>query len=116
RRLPGVGGDRVDGLWRLQPLIYLHAAAVGVFAIALVFMLGYLASGRARWPRLFALGLAIFGVLLLQMGLGELQYRTHLPWGLVLVHVGLAAAVWGLLIAFVTVLWRPPTALAPART
>jgi heme A synthase len=46
------------------------------------------------------------------MALGELQYRTHLPWPLVLVHVGLAAAVWALLVAFVTVLWRPPAALA----
>lgn len=112
----GGGAQHVDRLWRLQPLIYVHAASVAVFAIALVFVLGYLASGRARWPRLFALGCAVFVVLLVQMGLGELQYRTHLPWELVLVHVGLAAAVWGLLVAFVTVLWRPPTALAPTRT
>jgi hypothetical protein len=33
----------------------------------------------------------------------------------VLVHVGLAAAVWALLVGFVTVLWRPPTAFAPGR-
>jgi cytochrome c oxidase assembly protein subunit 15 len=112
----GGGAQQVDRLWRLQPLIYVHAAAVSVFAIALVFMLGYLASGRDRWRRLFVLGLAVFAVLLLQMGLGELQYRTHLPWELVLVHVGLAAAVWGLLVAFVTVLWRPPAALEPTRT
>ena len=112
----GGGAQHIDRLWRLQPLIYVHAASVAVFAVALVFMLGYLASGRARWPRLFALGLTVFAVLLVQMGLGELQYRTHLPWELVLVHVGLAAAVWSLLVAFVTVLWRPPAALAPTRT
>ena len=112
----GGGAQQVDRLWRLQPLIYVHAAAVAVFAIALVFVLGYLAAGRARWPRLFALGLAVFVALLVQMGLGDLQYRTHLPWELVLVHVGLAAAVWALLVAFVTVLWRPPAALAAGRT
>jgi heme a synthase len=112
----GGGAQHVDRLWRLQSLIYVHAAAVAVFALGLVFVLGYLASGRARWPRLFRLGLAVFAVLLVQMGLGELQYRTHLPWGLVLVHVGLAAAVWALLVAFVTVLWRPPAAIAPSRT
>ena len=112
----GGGAEHVDRLWRLQPLIYVHAAAVAVFAVALVFTLGYLASGRAGWPRLFGLGLAVLAVLLVQMGLGELQYRTHLPWELVLVHVGLAAAVWGVLVAFVTVLWRPPTAFAPTRT
>jgi heme a synthase len=112
----GGGAERVDRLWRLQPLVYTHAAAVGVFALGLVFVLGYLASQRQRWPRLFRLGIAVFAVLLVQMGLGELQYRTHLPWGLVLVHVGLAAAVWALLVAFVTVLWRPPAALAAGRT
>ena len=112
----GGGAEHIDRLWRLQPLIYVHAASVAVFAVALVFVLGYLASGRARWPRLFALGVTVFAVLLLQMGLGELQYRTHLPWGLVLVHVGLAAAVWALLIGFVAVLWRPPAAFAQART
>ena len=112
----GGGAEHIDRLWRLQPLIYVHAASVAVFAIALVFVLGYLASGRARWPRLFALGVAVFVVLLAQMGLGELQYRTHLPWGLVLVHVGLAAAVWALLVGFVAVLWRPPAAFAQART
>ena len=64
-----------------------------------MFVLGYLASQRQRWPRLFTLALVVFGVLLAQMALGEVQYRTHLPWRLVLVHVGLAAAVWALLVA-----------------
>src|SRR6202008_1527812 len=108
--------QHVDRLWRLQPLIYVHAAAVAVFALGPVFVLGSLASGRAHWPRLFGLGISVFAVLLVQMGLGGLQYRTHLPWGLVLVHVGLAGAVGALLVAFVTVLWRPPAALAPNRT
>jgi cytochrome c oxidase assembly protein subunit 15 len=112
----GGGAEHVDRLWRLQPLVYAHAASVGVFGLALVFVLGYLASARRRLPRLFALGMSLFGLLLVQMALGELQYRTHLPWPLVLVHVGIAAAVWALLVAFVTVLWRPPAALAQPRT
>jgi heme A synthase len=62
------------------------------------------------------LALGVLGLLLVQMTIGEAQYRTHLPWPLVLVHVALAAAVWGLLVAFVTVLWRPPAAFAPGRT
>ena len=32
----------------------------------------------------------------------------QLPWGLVLVHVALAAAVWAAVVAFVAALWRPP--------
>jgi cytochrome c oxidase assembly protein subunit 15 len=112
----GGGTTHVERLWRLQPLIYAHATAVAVFAIGLVFVLGYLASGRQRWPRLFVLGLGVFALLLTQMALGEIQYRTHLPWPLVLVHVGLAAAVWGVLVAFVTVLWRPPSVFVQSRT
>lgn len=112
----GGAADHVDRLWRLQPLVYIHAVAVAVFGIGLVFLLGYLASQRARWPRLFGLGLGVFGLLLAQMALGEVQYRTHLPWPLVLVHVGVAAAVWALLVAFVTVLWRPPASLVQGRT
>ncbi len=108
----GGGAEHVDRLWRLQPLVYAHAAAVGVFGLGLVFVLGYLASRRDRSPRLFLLGAGLFLLLLAQMGIGEAQYRTHLPWPLVLVHVAFAAAVWALLVAFVTVLWRPPAAFA----
>ena len=109
----GGGAEHVDRLWRLQPLIYVHGAAVAVFGLGVVFVLGYLAARRDRAPRLFALGLGLFGFLVAQMVIGEIQYRTHLPWPLVLAHVGLAAAVWAGIVAFVTVLWRPPTWLSP---
>jgi cytochrome c oxidase assembly protein subunit 15 len=112
----GGGSAHVDRLWRLQPVIFIHAGAVAVFGVGLVFVLGYLAARRERSPRLFWLGLAVLGLLAVQMVLGEVQYRTHLPWGLVLAHVGLAAAAWALLVAFVTVLWRPPRPLVPGRT
>ena len=112
----GGGTAHVSRLWRLQPVIFIHAGAVAVFGVGLVFVLGYLAARRERSPRLFRLGLALLGLLAVQMILGEIQYRTHLPWGLVLAHVGLAAAVWALLVAFVTVLWRPPQSLVPGRT
>ena len=112
----GGGTEHVDRLWRLQPVVYIHAAAVAIFGLGLVFVLGYLAANRRRAPRVFALGSAVLVLLLGQMAIGEIQYRTHLPWPLVLVHVGLAAAVWALLVAFVTVLWRPPTALVAGRT
>jgi cytochrome c oxidase assembly protein subunit 15 len=111
----GGGAAHVDRLWRLQPLVYAHAATVGVFGLALVFVLGYLASRRQRSPRLFRLGLAVLALLLVQMAIGEAQYRTHLPWPLVLVHVGFAAGVWAALVGFVTVLWRPPAAFSAGR-
>jgi len=57
----------------------------------------------------------LLAVLLTQMLVGEIQYRNALPWGLVLVHVTLAATIWGLTVAVAYVLWRPPLALvAPA--
>jgi heme A synthase len=37
---------------------------------------------------------AILALLLAQMAVGEVQWRRGLPWGLVLVHVTLATAVW----------------------
>jgi heme a synthase len=42
-----------------------------------------------------------------QMTIGEVQYRTHLPWWLVLAHVTVAATVWAAMCAFVLALWRP---------
>jgi len=112
---PHSGGgkaDEIDRLGRLDPFVYAHGAVVGVFLITFLFSLGYLASRRDRTPRLFRLGAAVFVVLLLQMGLGELQWRTHLPWGLVLVHVFLAATIWALTLAIAYSLWRTPRPLA----
>jgi heme A synthase len=87
--------------------VYAHGAVVGVFLITFLFSLGYLAARRDRAQRLFFLGATVFAVLLAQMGLGELQWRTHLPWGLVLLHVFLAASVWVGTIALATLFWRP---------
>jgi heme A synthase len=96
----------------LQPTVYVHAAFVAVFLGALVFSVGYLAAVRDRSPRLFVLGAVVLGLLLVQMGIGELQWRTHLPWGVVLVHVFLAAAVWASTVALATLFFRPLRSLA----
>jgi heme A synthase len=45
------------------------------------------------------------------MGIGELQWRTKLPWELVLVHVVLAAAVWAGTVALAALLFRSPRSL-----
>jgi heme A synthase len=51
--------------------------------------------------------LVLLGLLVAQMVVGETQYRTQLPWWLVLVHVTLAASVWAAGVALVRLLWRP---------
>jgi cytochrome c oxidase assembly protein subunit 15 len=107
----GGGTQHVARLARLQPVVFAHAAVVAVFGCSFLVMIGYLAARRASAPRLFRAGLVVLAVLLLQVGLGELQYRLHLPWYLVLVHVGVAAAAWIGIVALVTAFWRPPAAL-----
>ena len=107
---PHSGGgatDEIDRLGRLEPIVYVHGAVVGIFLLTFLFSLGYLAARRERAHRLFAFAVGVFVLLLLQMGLGELQWRTHLPWGLVLVHVFLAATVWIGTVALASQFWRP---------
>jgi heme a synthase len=107
------GGKHIDRFARLQPVVYAHATVVGIFAAAFVFSLGYLAARRQRSPRLFVLALLVFAALLVQMGIGEVQWRTHLPWGVVLVHVVLAATVWAGTVALATLFVRPLRSLVP---
>lgn len=101
------GGKHIQRLGRLEPLVYTHAVVVGVFACAFVFTIGYLASRRGSAPVLFRFAVAVLGLLLVQMAIGEVQYQTHLPWWLVLVHVAVAATVWAGTVALVTLFWRP---------
>jgi cytochrome c oxidase assembly protein subunit 15 len=103
----GGAADKIDRLGRLEPIVYVHAAIVGVFLLTFLFSLGYLAARRDRAPRLFNLGAVVFVLLLAQMGLGEIQWRTHLPWGLVLLHVFLATTVWVGTVALATLFFRP---------
>ena len=104
---PHSGGERVARFGRLDALLPVHAAGVAVFGLTLVFVVGYLAANRLRVPLLFRLAVGLVGLVLVQMGIGELQYRTHLPWWLVLVHVAVAAAVWGWTVVLAALLWRP---------
>jgi cytochrome c oxidase assembly protein subunit 15 len=107
------GGKHVDRFASLKPTVYAHAVVVAVFLGALLFSLGYLAARRERSPRLFAGGLVLVALLLVQMAVGEVQWRTHLPWGVVLGHVLLAATVWAGTVALATLFVRPLRSLAP---
>ena len=108
----GGGTTQVHRLASFQPVLYAHAGVVAVFGCTFLFLLGYLAARRSRSPRLFSAALAVLAVLLVQVGLGELQYRLHLPWYLVLVHVAVAATAWACIVALTFAFWRPPAWLA----
>ena len=112
---PGVGrGDEMDGtisgrLLGPAPAQPVFAAA---FGIGVLFVGSFLWRARSAYPGVFRLWSALLVVLVAQAILGEVQYRNALPWGLVLVHVILAAAIWVLSVGLAWALWRPPTPFA----
>jgi cytochrome c oxidase assembly protein subunit 15 len=97
--------DVVERLWHLDDAVYVHVRVTALFGAFFLFVLGLLAARRTLAPHLFRLALALLGVLLVQMAVGELQWRLELPWGIVAVHIAVAAAVWSLTVALVTGLW-----------
>jgi heme a synthase len=106
---PGDSSE-VERLGTLEDMLWVHVRVTALFGCAFLLVLGYLAARRDRSPRLFHAALGLLGLVLAQMSVGELQYRLELPWGIVAVHVALAAAVWAATVALVTVFWRPPAA------
>jgi heme a synthase len=109
----GGGRESVGRFARLEPMVYGHAIVVGIFLCSFLFSLGYLAARRERAARLFHAALGTLVLLLVQIGVGEVQWRTHLPWAVVLVHVMLAASVWAATIAVAVLFWRPLRSFAP---
>lgn len=107
--------DVIHRLGSLPDALWVHVRVTAIFGAAFLFVLGYLGARRELAPWLFRFALGVLAVLLVQMAVGEIQYRLELPWGIVALHVALAAAVWALTVALVTMLWRPPAWLAPGR-
>ena len=101
---PHPGSTVVRRLWSFQPAVYWHVRATAVFGISFALLLVWLVRNRAP-QRVEAF--ILLALLAVQMVIGEVQYRTHLPWWLVLVHVTVAATVWAAVTAFVFALWRP---------
>jgi cytochrome c oxidase assembly protein subunit 15 len=102
---PHPGSTVVRRLWSFQPAVYWHVRATAVFGLSFAALIVWLV--RNKESRYVRGALVLLGVLALQMTVGEVQYRTHLPWWLVIVHVTLAATVWAVATAFVYGLWRP---------
>ena len=94
----------------ISDTVYVHVRATAVYGIGLLLVGWQLLRAPGR-SGVVLLASVLLGVLLVQMLVGEIQYRNALPWGLVLVHVTLGAAIWGLTVAVAYALWRPPLAL-----
>lgn len=94
--------------------VYVHVRVAAAFGIGFLLLGLFLWRSRSTLPGVFRIWAAALAVLVAQMILGEVQYRNALPWGLVLLHVFLAATIWSLAVTLAHVLWRPPAALAAA--
>ena len=92
---PHSGGEKIKRYGLLPDALHLHVGATGIFAIAFVGIVASLLWHRteARGDLMFAAGVLV--LLLVQMTIGDIQWREHLPWPLVLVHVTFATAVVG---------------------
>ncbi len=117
---PHSGGDAIERLGSPVTAVWIHVRATAAFGIAFLLMLGYLATYRRRAPILFLAALGMLALVVVQVAIGETQYRTQLPWWLVLIHVALATGIWAGSVALAAVFHRPPapvaqTALLPAR-
>lgn len=109
---PGDSSDveRLD--LQISDTVYVHVRATAVYGIGLLLVGAWLIRSRSFVPHAARVAAWLLAVLLVQMAVGEIQYRNALPWGLVLVHVTLAAAIWGLSVTVAYLLWRPPQPVA----
>ena len=109
---PHSGDPDVRRFGLLVDAVRLHVRVTAVFGVLFAFTLALLARERRAFPGLFRLAVGLLAVLLLQMAVGEIQWRTRLPWGVVLVHVALATAIWAWTVTLVASFFRPLASLA----
>jgi len=92
--------------------VYVHVRVAAAFGIGVLLVGWLLWRIRDAYPGLVRVWWGLLVVLVGQAIVGEVQYRNALPWGLVLVHVALAAMIWAFSLALAFTLWRPPAPLA----
>lgn len=111
------GGEEIPRLWNLLDAAYLHVRIAASFVVVIAIFL-LLLSRVAHAPRsVMRLSWLLVVVVASQVAIGEVQWRTELPWWLVLVHVAGGAAVLAVASAFGWVLGvsrRPPPDRVPA--
>ena len=114
---PHSGGQDIRRLGLgVTDTVYVHVRATAVFGLGLVVVGFFLWRLRRELPGIARAGMVLLGVLLVQMVVGEVQYRNALPWWLVIIHVSLAATIWTLTVAVAYSLQRPAAPLvAPER-
>jgi cytochrome c oxidase assembly protein subunit 15 len=110
---PHPGGADVRRLGAFADAIWLHVRAAATFGLTFLVVLGWAWLRRDRFRWVLRGALLLLGLLLVQMAVGEIQYRSQLQWWLVLVHVTMAAVVWAAAVALFASLWRSRAASTP---
>jgi heme a synthase len=99
---PHSGGEEIRRFGVLPEALHLHIGATALFGIVYAGLVISLLRARPT-PRVeVAIAASVLALLLVQMVIGEVQWRTELPWGLVLVHVALATTVWAGVVVLAT--------------
>ena len=104
---PHPGSTMVRRIGSFQPSVAIHVRATAAFGIAFLLLAAWAFRERARVPWLLRGCAGLLILLGVQMAIGETQYRTGLPWWLVLIHVTVAACVFAWTVGLVARLWRP---------
>jgi cytochrome c oxidase assembly protein subunit 15 len=100
---PHSGGVGIRRFGSFEEAVDAHVAATGVFGIGFLVLAAWLYRLRRSVRPEFLLAAGVLALLLAQAAVGETQYRSGLPWWLVLVHVTLATATFGAMFALA---WR----------
>jgi len=100
---PHSGGIGIRRFGSFEEAVDIHVAATGVFGVGFFLLVLWLYRLHRSLRPEFLLAAGVLALLLGQMAVGETQYRSGLPWWLVLVHVTLATATFGAMFALA---WR----------
>jgi heme A synthase len=112
-RFPGSSGTTVvPRLWHFYSAVYWHVRAVALFGVVFLALAAWAWQRRERFPWLVRGCAGLLALLLTQMVIGEVQYRTYgtVPWVVVAFHVALAAGLFAWTVGLVGRLWRPVAA------
>jgi cytochrome c oxidase assembly protein subunit 15 len=94
-------GDRevVERFGDLSDAAYVHVRSAIVFVVLAAVLVAWVLRDPRSGALTKGLGIALVPALVVQIGLGEYQWRNGLPVEVVGAHVSLGALVWGLVVA-----------------
>ncbi len=107
--------------WNITDAVGLHARVVLIFGLTGLLFLTWLWNHGVGDPAVRPLAILFAPLFLIQIGVGEYQYRHQLPWQVILVHVSIIALLYTTAVALAWLIAHPrmPTdhrADAPARS